>query len=191
MTMEIVLGFDPSKTKLGWGAVREDNGAALRAGFSPLDGSPESWLAAMRDVSQWCRFYHLEPVFALVEFPFGGKGSAGIFDSGVAVGQCELAARLFFPAMTMDRIDSQRWRSKVGVPRPPAELPGRSAARRNWLKAADIARAQELGFDIPIVGARKRRPSDDAADGALIARAAWLALEAGDARRLSPERTAA
>lgn len=188
----VVLGLDPSKTKLGWGLVRDDDGSPIRADYEPLSGSPESSHRAIVSIARWLGARGMEPIFALVEYPFGGKGSAGIFDSGVAVGMVELSARLCWPAMTTDRIDSMRWRPKVGIPRPPAELPARSPERRNWLKEADIARARELGFDIPIVGARKRRPSDDAADGGLIARVAWLQLEVGPARRIpSPERTAA
>ena len=87
--------------------------------------------------------------------------------------------------MTVDRIDSMRWRPKAGVPHPPSSLPGRSPERRAWLKEADIARATELGFEVPLVGVRKRRPSDDAANGALIARVAWLQLEAGVAERIT------
>lgn len=189
----VVLGLDPSKTKLGWGCVRDDDGSPIRADYEPLDGSPERSHRAIVAIARWLAVRDLEPVFALVEYPFGGKGSAGIFDSGVAVGMVELSVRLCWPSMPCDRIGAIHWRPKVGVPKAPADYPAGSTARRNWLKEADVARARELGFDIPIVGVRKRRPSDDAADGALIARTAWLRLEAGDApRRIpSPERTAA
>lgn len=188
----VVLGLDPSKTKLGWGAVRDDDGSPVRADYEPLDGSPESSHRAVVAIARWLAARGFEPTFALVEYPFGGKGSAGIFDSGVAVGMVELSVRLCWSSIPCDRIGAIHWRPKAGVPRPPAELPAGSTARRNWLKEADIARARELGFDIPIVGARKRRPSDDAADGGLIAHVAWKQLEAGAARRIpSPERTAA
>jgi len=190
----VVLGLDPSKTKIGWGLVHEDNGSPIHADVAYVDGSPESVRRALGDAAAWMASHNLEPSLAYVEYPFGGRGGGhGIFESGVAVGYCEFAARLFWPRIALDRIDSKRWRRRVGVPTPPADLPARSTARRDWLKGQDVDLALQLGFELPIVGVRKRRPSDDAADGALIARAAWLALESeapGSPQRVT-ERTAA
>ena len=194
MSVPVVLGFDPSKTKIGWGAVADADGAPLWAGYAPCDGSPEGVHRAMADVAGVLRGHGWSPTFALVEYPFGGRGGGhGIFESGVAVGYCEAYARLLWPWLPLDRIGAIHWRPKVGVPRAPAGLT--DGRRRDWLKAADVDLALQLGFDLPMVGSRKRRPSDDAADGALIARTAWLALESkapGSPRRIpSPERTAA
>ena len=185
-----VLGFDPSKTKLGWGAVRDADGSPVRCGYQPHGGSPEAVHDAIADIAVGLAYDGYEPTFALIEYPFGGGSTGGnsIFESGVAVGMVELSARLRW-GIPLDRIGASHWRPRVGVPSPPAELRGKSnaTARRDWLKAADVDLARELGFDLPIVGARKRRPSDDAADGALIARAAWLALESEAPG--SPQRT--
>lgn len=182
---QVVLGVDPSKTKVGWGMVNAASGAALRCGSRELDGSPEAVRRFWLDVGRIVRQHDLVPVFALVEYPFGGRGSKGIFESGVAVGMHELAMRMQWPGLTIDRIDSQRWRSLAGVPRAPKELPARSTERRNWLKVADCDRATELGFRLPTRGVQVIRPDDDAADGALIAYAAWKQLEAGAARRVA------
>lgn len=194
MTRSVVLGLDPSKTKIGWGLVDETDGSPIRADVAYVDGSPEGTRRALSDAAAWMAAHDIEPCLAYVEYPFGGRGGGhGIFESGVSVGYCEFAARMFWPRIALDRIDSRRWRNIVGVPSPPADLPARSTARRDWLKGQDVDLAQQLGFTLPIVGVRKRRPSDDAADGALIARAAWLALESdapGSPQR-ETERTAA
>ena len=183
LVSDVVLGIDPSKTKMGWGVVMDADGSPGPCGAADLDGSPQAtWeaiaaLDVMLDARAW------EPVLVYVEYPFGGRGGGhGIFLSGVAVGLAEMAARRFWPLAAIDRIGSMSWRPKVGLRN---RAPAGVGDSRKWLKAADVVEAQRLGFDVPLVGKRVIRPSDDAADGALIARAAWLDLEAGVAQRLA------
>lgn len=171
--LPVLLGFDPSTTKLGWGVVRDDDGSPVTCGYTPLDGTPEAIARAVSGIARVLRGRGVEPVAGVVEYPFGGGQTGGhsIFQSGVAVGMCELAAKMAWPHLELERIGARSWRPKVGVPTPPKGMT--ADARRDWLKAADVERARELGFDVPIVGVRKRRPSDDAADGGLIARCCW------------------
>lgn len=183
---DVVLGFDPSKRKLGWGCVHDATGQPLGCGWTELDGSPEQMAEAVARLDVFLDGQDLHPVFALIEYPFGGRGGGHtILESGVALGYLEMAARLRWPWLTFDRMDSKRWRKRAGVPDAPSDLSARSRAKRAWLKQADIDRARDLGFTLPTTGIRVIKLSDDAADGALLAYAGWRMLEAGDAVRVT------
>jgi hypothetical protein len=173
-----VLGFDASPSKLGAGAVYDHDGSPALADVFPLDGSPEAMRDALRDVEVALDAAHAEPSLAYIEEPFGGTGDARVvMQTGEALGMLTYALRARWPGLVIDRIHTARWRRMVGVGRAPEGLSG--SARRKWLKEAAVERALRLGWELPTVGKRPPRPSDDAAEAALIARAAWLDLEAG------------
>lgn len=192
MSGHAVLGFDVSPKKMGVGIVRDADGSPVLAGYYPLDGSAEVLAAVLMHVDRVMKVRELVPVFGMVERPFGAVGDVeGAMRAGVALGALEFAARMQWTWLTLDRVEATTWRSRNGIPpRAPKEIEGREP-RRRWLKERAVERAVELGFDLPVVGARVRRLSDDAAEGALIARAAWLALENGDAVRIAPPAEAA
>lgn len=183
LVTDVVVGIDPSKRKLGWGVVMDADGSPGPCGVAELDGSPQATWAAIADLDVLLDAHGWNPVLVYVEYPFGGKGGGhGIFESGVAVGLVEMAARRFWPSAAIDRIGSMSWRPKVGLRN---RAPRDAGDSRKWLKAQDVLEAQRLGFKLPLTGVRVIRHSDDAADGALIARAAWLDLEAGVVHRLA------
>lgn len=179
-----VLGFDPSKLKLGWGAVRDDTGEPISCGVEPVDGAPELVQAAIRSISRTIDALGVEPVFAYMEKP-GGRGSSGGFDEGEACGMVWMAARARWPWLTIDYTTASHWRSVNGIPtRAPDTVVGEHR-RRAWLKAQSVEQAQRIGFQLPEVGKRVVRPSDDAAEGALIARCAFIDLEVNPQWRVS------
>lgn len=179
-----VLGFDPSPTKLGWGAVRDDDGEPVDCGAIEHAGVPEDVHAGLRGLGRVLEARGFEPSFSYMEKP-GGRGASGGFDEGHACGLVWMAARLLWPWLTIDWTTASHWRSVTGVPvKAPAEIVGDSR-RRRWLKDRSIERAQALGFQVPESGKRVIRPSDDAAEGALVARAAWVDLEANPEWRVA------
>lgn len=181
----VLLGCDVSETKVGIGVVRDDDGRPVRAAVELLDG-PESVREVLSALTWSLQGY--EPVFAYIEEPvrFGADGQVR---AGIAVGMLWYALRRHWSAITVDLIKPDVWRSRVGIARAPKALSQHQ--RRAWYKARAVDEAEGLGFELPLVGVRVLRPSDDAAEGALLARAAWVDLEAGRGpRRVNREAVA-
>lgn len=170
-----VVGLDVSPTKIGVGVV-DAEGEPLFATYRPIaKGDPDDVRAALLDIDSRIRALEAEVTDLVIERPFGARGDVdGAAETGVTIGMVTYGARILWPWVMPGRIETTTWRSAVGIPvRAPREIVGHNV-RRAWLKHRAVERAQALGFDLPIVGVRKRRPSDDAAEGACIARAVWL-----------------
>lgn len=177
----MLLGLDVSPSKVGIGAVLDEDGSpALPATFELVDG-PESIRELVGALYFRLGSERLEPMVAYLERPgHAARGGAGQLDAGIAIGMWWFALRHAWPHLVIDTITATAWRSKVGLPRPeswPVKLEAHE--RRRWWKNCAIAEAGRLGFELPEVGKRLRRYSDDAAEGALIARACWLDAEDG------------
>jgi hypothetical protein len=184
MAAPCILGFDASPSKLGWGVVRDDGGEPVDCGVEEVDGAPENVWRALSGLNRVLIARGLEPSFAYMEKP-GGRGASGGFDEGVACGMVRALARRVWPWLTIDWTTTSHWRSAVGLDtRAPDYVEGQ-APRRRWLKMQSVDGARALGFVLPDVGVRVVRFSDDAAEGALIARAAWVDLEANPEWRVA------
>jgi hypothetical protein len=179
-----ILGFDPSPSKLGWGVVRDDGGEPVDCGVEQTDGAPENIRRALTGLDRVLRARGLEPCFGYMEKP-GGRGASGGFDEGVACGMVWALARSVWPWLTIDWTTTSHWRSVVGIPTQAPSVVVGDSRRRRWLKDRSVERAQALGFQLPESGKRVVRPSDDAAEGGLIARAAWVDLEANPEWRVA------
>ncbi len=186
MSIPVILGLDASPTKVGWGLLRDDTGAPVACGVQTLDGSPESTRDAISTINLTLDLHGASPIFSWVERPVGGVGNSdSAMKAGEALGMVIYASRAYWPWLTIARAETNKWRGLNGIPtRAPKGLPGRDANRK-WFKQKAIERATALGFELPIVGKRVLRPSDDAAEGACIAWAAWAALEANPAWRVA------
>lgn len=187
----MLLGADVSPSKAGIGFVLDETGlppddGGPSASFDGISG-PEAIGEVVRALALGLHARHLEPMVAYIEQPsHGARGGAGQLDAGIAIGWWWYALRRCWSHLVIDTITADSWRSKVGVKRAgPATWAGMTSnERRRWWKERAIDRAVELGFELPTVGVRVVRPSDDAAEGALIARACWLDAEAGKIRGL-------
>ena len=184
MSAPCILGFDASPSKLGWGVVMDLDGDPVDCGVEEILGTPELVVRALRGLNRVLEARGLEPVFGLMEKP-GGRGSSGGFDEGLACGMVRMAARSLWPWLTIDWTNASHWRTVNGLAtKAPADVRGASR-RRRWLKDRSVERAQALGFQLPESGTRVVRPSDDAAEGGLIARCGFLDLQANPEWRVA------
>lgn len=171
MSGPLIMGLDSSPTRLGWGVVRDEDGLSAACGVHHLDGSPEAVRGALRDIER--RLADAEVSLCYVEEVYPpGRGMA--YRTGIALGYVEYAVRARWPWAPIARVTPARWRSVVGIGHAPASVAGRGA-RREWLKTRALVVAEQHGFTT--------QGSDDAAEGALIALAAWRELEAGQLAR--------
>lgn len=165
----VTLGFDVSPTKLAAGVVMPDGSPAFCC-YQPFDGSPEYLRDFVGALDFRLRVDQLEPTLAAVEEPVALR--QGQLAAGVVIGMLTYSLYARWPHLELHLRNVSAWRSKVGITAAPKALDEK--ARRAWYKARAIDEATALGFELPLVGKRVLRPSDDAAEAALIARAIWL-----------------
>lgn len=186
---DCILGLDASKRKLGIGVIaieRLPDGALkwspARAFSRALDGSPERAYEAVAAIAEWVDVHALEPVFGYFESP-QSKGGTVLFEAGVGIGHLELALRLQWPGIVLDRLQPNTWRSRAGVPVVAPKTVKGVDARRKWHKANAVYHAKDRGFVLPNLGGRggTLKVDDDAAEGGMLAVACVNDILAGRA----------
>lgn len=174
---DCVLGLDASKRKLGIGVIAIERliddslkWSPVRAYSRVLDGAPETAVAVVADIASYLAAHDLEPQFAYIETPQSKSGQV-LHEAGVGIGHLEVALRLTWAGIVIDRLQPNTWRSRAGVPSVAPKKVRGSDARRKWHKANAVYYAREHGFVLPALGGRGDvlKVDDDAAEGAMMA----------------------
>jgi hypothetical protein len=155
------LGLDASPHKIGWGAVADRSGRAILCGATSHDGSPEEVRAILGEIDAELAGRSYEVSLIYMERAAFSGGLDASFRAGDAFGVVRALARVRWPWAPIYPVQPAQWRKSVGV----------------WGKGRDALKRQAL----LVAGIRKfdHQGSDDAAEGALIACAAWEDGRAG------------
>ncbi len=162
VTRPVILGLDPGTKRIGYGAVRADNGAPVTCGSVDI-GAGWFDVAVREALAEVARRLPTEAEVCDVVVEWMGGGRGGIQSQitlADAAGQIAQAASRRW-GLPVGRRRPQTWKRAVG-------LPGNCRAE------AAIERALELGFCVPVLGRTTRHYDTDAASAACMARAAWV-----------------